>query len=102
MRCQVIGAGRADGQWSAEYITAYIIHTMRSAARISYFEISARYGLCRERTFIVAAKERFRQGGQPASPIFQVPVTSPSPGPTLHVLGSMITSQVYAEDVAGA
>jgi hypothetical protein len=36
----------ADGGRAEEYITDYIIHTMRGGARISYLEISARYGLC--------------------------------------------------------
>jgi hypothetical protein len=34
-----------QGGWG-EYITTYIIRTMRGGVRISYLEISARFGLC--------------------------------------------------------
>jgi hypothetical protein len=34
------------GNGAGEYITAYIIHTMRGGAQGAYLEASARYGLC--------------------------------------------------------
>ena len=40
-KCRGAGAGRAG-----EYITDYIIRTMRGGARDAYLETSARYGLC--------------------------------------------------------
>ena len=39
MRCQI-------AHWGGEYITGYIIHTMRSGAQGAYLETSARRGLC--------------------------------------------------------
>jgi hypothetical protein len=44
MRCWATSAARGTGL--GEYITAYIIRTMRDGARISYLEISAKCGLC--------------------------------------------------------
>ena len=47
-----VGAGAQGGRGAVvvngagEYITSYIIRTMRADARAAYFEISARYGLC--------------------------------------------------------
>jgi hypothetical protein len=71
------GAGVAAG-WRGEYITAYIIRTMRDGARISYLEISARFGLCQGALLLLLRALLAGRAARLAD--LQVPVMRLAPG----------------------
>ena len=62
-----VGDGRRGG-WrngAGEYITGYIIHTMRGGARGAYFEASAKCGLGQDAIIVAAKSASGREGSPP-------------------------------------